>query len=186
MRSLLHKHKPEGLDDDRDGDGDDDGNDPFFWDEIVLVGRRFPAIVTNSNGEDGQEKGPKVTKVELPSLVNIDKQAPQNETLRDLWVDACIIAIGLSNPQDVDLAFWHSVEIEMVGAITRMAKNMGARYVSLLSAVDSDDDPVELPEAKLVSTRIANVCSAAVITRVTPSTVGLKPKDGQWKQGMKT
>jgi hypothetical protein len=91
LRSLLHKHTPEGLDDDRD--------DPFFWDENVLAGRRFPQKVTN-------DEGPKVTKVKLPFLANIDKQAPQNETIKDLRVDACIIsfiAIGLSNPQDVDL-----------------------------------------------------------------------------------
>src|SRR6056300_2070490 len=67
-------------------------NNPL-WDEVILVGRRFPSKVTDllpdlsSVGEE-QQQLPKVTQIQLSDLSNVD----ENEELLQMKADACFIA----------------------------------------------------------------------------------------------
>jgi len=120
---------------------------PFLWKEVILIGRRLPKLAFN---EDENSQPPKVTQVQMSSLINIEEEIFKQKRLRPSQrVDACIIAVGIGNPQEGDLLYWHSVEIEMIGAITRMCKSMGARYISLLSSIDAEVTPVPLSNEEL-------------------------------------
>ncbi len=108
-------------------------SDNPFWDEIILVGRRFPETTDT-----------RVSKVEFPDLSKID----EDENALQLKADACIIAVGVGDPQDRDMNYWHSIDVDMMASIARLCDKIGARYISLLSAVTSHDDPIEFSPEK--------------------------------------
>lgn len=132
LRALINKNN------------DDSQYSNNFWDKIILVGRRFPEIDLH---EDDPQK---VIKIQMASLENIDEHNAQSELIDE--ADACIIAVGLGDPMNTNLSFWNSVEIEMVGAMARMCRQqLGARYISLLSSVDAEENPVPLGEEDFLS-----------------------------------
>lgn len=110
-----------------------------FWDEIILVGRRFPNPSPSDDGDDanGGDNTPRISKVKMPDLANVDQEEFPFE------VDACIIAVGVGNPQDQEMHYWHSVEVDMLSSMARLCNKVGAHYISLLSAVTSTEDPTE-------------------------------------------
>ena len=114
-----------------------------FWDQVILIGRRFPTIPK-------EVKHPQVVKIPVSSLENIDQQTKVlNEHFHDVSVDACIIAVGMGSPHEANVAFWHSVEVDMIGSIARFCGKMGATYTSLLSSADADENPVPFTREEL-------------------------------------
>lgn len=110
-------------------------DDPF-WQELIVIGRTFPEKLEMLPTKK------KITKLSLPSLAGID----QKEELQDLKADACFIAIGVPNPQDSSLEYWHSVEIDIVAAISRFCDQLHVSSVSLLSAVDAEEQPTSISQ----------------------------------------
>lgn len=76
---------------------------------------------------------PAVRKVQFSDLGSVDR----NDELREMRADACIVAVGAGHPHLTSLRYWHSVEVDMTAAMARLCGAMGARYISLLSSVDS-------------------------------------------------
>lgn len=122
-------------------------NNPL-WDEVILVGRRFPSKVTDllpdtSSGEEQQH--PKVTQIQLSDLSNVD----ENKELLQMKADACFIAVGSGSPQELNLRDWHSVEVDLIASITRLCDKIQVKTVALLSAVDTEDEPIPFTEDEL-------------------------------------
>jgi hypothetical protein len=123
----------------------DDGS--FFFDEVILVGRReFPPKVTNllppSTGL------PRIVSVVHKDLTTID----HNQELSSLATDACFVAVGAGSPQLLDLSDWYDVEVTATGAMTRLCESMGAKSISLLSAITTEDAPEPYSEKELTKT----------------------------------
>ena len=116
-----------------------------FWEEVVLVGRRFPPKIN-----DLLKQQPIVVhQIQLSNLSNVQ----DNKELLDMFmttkIDACFIAVGSGSPQDNNLKDWHSVEVDLVASMTRLCNKIQVKSVTLLSAVDSDDDPTPFTENEL-------------------------------------
>jgi hypothetical protein len=123
-----------------------------LWEELILVGRRFPSKVTDllpdlsSAGEEQQQQLlPKVTQIQLSDLSNVD----ENEELLQMKADACFIAVGSGSPQDMNLRDWHSVEVDLIASITKLCDKIQVKTVALLSAVDTEDEPIPFTQDKL-------------------------------------
>ncbi|GFH55487.1 hypothetical protein CTEN210_11963 [Chaetoceros tenuissimus] len=113
--------------------------DESFWNEIILVGRRFPST----------EESKLIKTVSITSLKDIDKNEDELSSIQDTTLDACVIALGVGSPQDMTLSYWHSVEIDMIGSITRLCVQKGAKYISLLSSIDAEVNPVSITVKEL-------------------------------------
>lgn len=113
-------------------------NHATFWSDLIIVGRRKVDL-------QGRGSNMNITQVVIPDLTKMD----QHNQLLETKADACIIAIGAGTPFKDTLRDWHAVDVEIPGAAGRLCKTMDARYVSLLSAVDSDADSEPFPEEEL-------------------------------------
>ena len=115
------------------------------WGNISVVGRNnFPPKV-----EELIKKSKKtITKISIPSLVDADTN-PSLQTLQENNFEACFIAIGMAYPHQSSLQYWHSVEVEMVASISRLCSNVGVRTISLLSAIDAEEEPNPLSKQEL-------------------------------------
>jgi nucleoside-diphosphate-sugar epimerase len=152
-------------------DQTDDSDPYYYWDEIILIGRKFsPREDTedDTHNNNRKNKKPKVTQIEMESLVDIDNTILNNndnsngqegllEQLQN--VDACFINVGLSHPYKTDLSYWHSTDVEMIRSMAKLCKHLNVKYISLLSSIDAEDDPTpfsneELPQIdQVVSTK---------------------------------
>jgi len=127
----------------------DKHDDSFFFDEVILVGRReFPSKMTSllplSTGL------PRIVTVVHKDLTTID----QNQELASLTTDACFVAVGAGSPHLMDLHDWYDVEVTATGAMTRLCESMGAKTISLLSAITTEDTPEPYSEQELAKTGI--------------------------------
>lgn len=57
--------------------------------------------------------------------------------------------MGSGNPQDMNLRDWHSVEVDLIASITRLCDKIQVKTVALLSAVDTEDEPIPYTEEEL-------------------------------------
>lgn len=135
----------------------------YYWDEIILIGRKFSSqedMEDDNQNDNIMNKKPKVTKIQMPSLVDIDNTIlnsddntnGQEGLLKQLQkADACFINVGLSHPHKASLSYWHSTDVEMIKSMAKLCKHLNVKYISLLSSIDADEDPIpfsneELPE----------------------------------------
>jgi len=131
-----------------------------FWEAVILVGRRFPAKVTdsiasikNDSKNTGAANKPEIIKIQLSDLSHVDK----NEELLEMKADACFIIVGLSAPHQTNINYWNSVEVEMVASMARLCNNIKVQYVALLSAGGGvEEDPTPFSKEELdVDTTVA-------------------------------
>ncbi|CAB9503164.1 Inherit from COG: epimerase dehydratase [Seminavis robusta] len=103
---------------------------PSFWNEIILVGRRFPTLEDSST---------RITKVQVSDLATVD----QNKDLLQLeHVDACFNAVGAGYPQKLSLSDWYTVDVGIAASVARLCQQIpGVSYISLLSAVTAETNP---------------------------------------------
>mmetsp|Transcript_13436 Transcript_13436/g.26820 ORF Transcript_13436/g.26820 Transcript_13436/m.26820 type:complete len:318 (+) Transcript_13436:22-975(+) len=112
-----------------------------FWEEVVLVGRREAPLFQSDSS-----LLPNITQIIVEDMTVAD----QNERLKSVKADACIIAVGSSSPMVGTLRTWHDVDVVLPAAVARLCRSMGATYISLLSAVDSEEGgPTPFDEAEL-------------------------------------
>jgi len=77
----------------------------------------------------------------------------KNENLQQMKADACFIALGVPNPQELTLDYWHSIEIDMIASISRLCNQMQVKTISLLSAIDADEEPEPFTSIELRESR---------------------------------
>lgn len=118
-----------------------------FWDKLILVGRRFPAKVTDLLPDDSTlgKQQPKVVQIQLSDLSNVD----ENQELLEMKADACFIAVGSASPQEMALKDWHSVEVELIASMTRLCNKIQVQTVTLLSAIDVQEEASPFTEDEL-------------------------------------
>mmetsp|Transcript_2549 Transcript_2549/g.3717 ORF Transcript_2549/g.3717 Transcript_2549/m.3717 type:complete len:305 (-) Transcript_2549:353-1267(-) len=120
--------------------------DNNVWNKVILVGRRFPPKVTDLPLPSGQTtKTPQVVRIQLSDLSNVD----ENKELLDMKADACFIAVGSGSPQEMALNEWHSVEVGLVASMTRLCNQIQVQTVTLLSAIDTEDEPIPFAQDEL-------------------------------------
>jgi len=139
-------------------------NTDSFWTKVILVGRRFPPSLIPGDSDadkfkddDPSEKEhrggrrPEIVKIQLSDLTDIHEKredlfGSKEENDEGETIDACFIALGVSNPFDYDLKYWHSIEVEMIASITKLCNQIngsgrGVKYIGLLSTIDAEEDP---------------------------------------------
>jgi hypothetical protein len=110
------------------------------WSDVVLIGRREVDSSRTAGGANAANVT--VTQVVVPDLAAQAALAAGTAAAAAAGgADACFIAIGSGRPQEQDLGEWHAVDVDMVGAAARLCGAVGARYVSVLSAVDAEERP---------------------------------------------
>ena len=143
---------------------------PSSFDQIVLIGRKFPSNIyslldsdednsssdvdvdASDNGDEEDDDGidsnnTRLEIVSLTDLFNLDTNYSQyHPSLLQYTnkIDACIIAVGVSEPMKMlSLQQWYSIEVDMVGSIARYCVNVGgATYINVLSTVDAELQPL--------------------------------------------
>mmetsp|Transcript_16490 Transcript_16490/g.39478 ORF Transcript_16490/g.39478 Transcript_16490/m.39478 type:complete len:299 (+) Transcript_16490:44-940(+) len=106
-------------------------NDSSFQDVILIVRKSSPKvdeILSNKKND-----APNVTTVILADL-NADLDSYNALTS----ADACFVATGVGDINKATLQYLHSVEVDMIGSITRFCDKLRASTLTLLSAVDVD------------------------------------------------
>ena len=109
--------------------------DSGCFDEVIAIGRKsYPKVdEIISNKKEGP---PTVTTLTIPDLNSI---ASYDEVEK---ADACFVAVGVGDVNDVTLKYWHTIEVDMIASITQFCNNFHVRSLTLLSAVDTEYESV--------------------------------------------
>mmetsp|Transcript_23248 Transcript_23248/g.39745 ORF Transcript_23248/g.39745 Transcript_23248/m.39745 type:complete len:291 (-) Transcript_23248:179-1051(-) len=102
-----------------------------YFEEVILIGRKsYPKV--DAIISENKERLSNVTVVTHSDLNGLDSYDGIERA------DACFIALGVGDVNKVTFQYWHSVEVDLIGTITRFCDKIQARSITLLSSIDAD------------------------------------------------